>query len=161
MTEPPATPRPPDDPYAAPGPGAPERPAPPYGAPYGVPSGVSPSGRPRNGLGTAALVLGIIALIGFWTVILGIVLGLLALVFGIIGRKRANRREATNGGVALAGAIIGAIALAGGIAIIAAGAAFFVNHKSDIQKYRDCLRSAQTSQQQQDCADQFGQDIRH
>ena len=112
-------------------------------------------------MGVAALILGIVALLGFWTIILGIVLGLLALIFGIIGRKRATRREATNGGVALAGAILGGIALAASVLFLALVGAFFVNHKSDIQKFRDCVNSAQTDQQRQDCANKFNQDIRN
>src|SRR5438045_1694313 len=69
-----------------PGPTAPQAYAqPPYG--YAV------QPRPKNGFGTAALVLGIIGLVLFWTIVLGVVLGVLALVFGILGHKRANRGE--------------------------------------------------------------------
>lgn len=130
MTEPPAQ-QPPDEPYATPSgplgdtgqPGPPAgygnppagygTPPPGYGTPpqgYGAPYGGGAYGGavpPRNGLGTAALILGIIAIPGILTVVLGILLGLLALIFGIIGRKRYSRREATNGGAALAGAILG------------------------------------------------------
>ena len=45
----------------------------------------------RNGLGTAALVLGILALVTCWTVIGGVVLGVLAVIFGFIGRGRVKR----------------------------------------------------------------------
>ena len=38
----------------------------------------APLRRPRNGLGIAALVLGLLALVLCWTIIGGIVLGLLA-----------------------------------------------------------------------------------
>src|SRR4051812_32895976 len=86
-----------------------------------TPSGYAGYAPARNGFGTAALVLGIVGLILFWTIILGVILGVLAIVFGVLGRKRASRREATNGGVALAGAILGGVALAGSIALIAAG----------------------------------------
>jgi hypothetical protein len=143
--EPPSRPPPTDQPGVyAPAPGS------------GYPGYAPP---PKNGLGTAALVLGIVGLVLFWTVVLGFVLGVLALVFGIIGRKRANRREATNGGMALAGAILGGLAVAGTVAIIAAGAAFFEHNKTAFQKYRDCVNSAQTQQQRQDCADTFSRSI--
>ncbi|UNO41599.1 DUF4190 domain-containing protein [Streptomyces sp. MST-110588] len=68
----------------------------------------------RNGLGTAALVLGLIgALSGliplfFW---LAGLLGLLALIFGLVGRGRAKRGEATNKGMATAGALLGLASL--------------------------------------------------
>ncbi|MEU3188003.1 DUF4190 domain-containing protein [Streptomyces sp. NPDC006923] len=64
---------------------------------------------PSNGMGIAAMVLGIIAVAVFCLWGLGVILGVLALIFGIIGRRRARRGQATNGGMALAGIILGAI----------------------------------------------------
>lgn len=66
---------------------------------------------PANGMGVASLVLGIISVVTFCMCGLGIVLGLLALIFGLIGRGRATRGEADNGGVALAGIILGSVGL--------------------------------------------------
>ncbi len=154
------------DPYASPDPNAapsaaPPSAAPPAGAPpyapyapgYGVPQTAN------NGLGTAALVLGIIGLVLFWTVFVGFICGLLGLIFGIIGRKRATRHEATNGGAALAGAITGGLALLGSIAIIAAGAAFFEHNKKAFDNYRQCVNHAQSQQQLQQCADEFDRNV--
>lgn len=67
--------------------------------------------QPANGLGIASLVLGIIAVAGFCMYGLGIILGVLALIFGLIGRGRAKRGEADNGGIALAGIILGSIGI--------------------------------------------------
>ncbi|MFF1961691.1 DUF4190 domain-containing protein [Streptomyces sp. NPDC058220] len=64
---------------------------------------------PANGMGITAMVLGIISVVIFCIWGVGIILGVLALIFGIIGRRRAQRGEATNGGMALAGIILGAI----------------------------------------------------
>ncbi|MBT2491824.1 DUF4190 domain-containing protein [Streptomyces sp. ISL-96] len=78
------------------------------------PQGPTPAAQARNGLGTAALILGIIgALSGlipflFW---LAGILGVIALIMGLAGRGRAKRGGATNKGVALAGAILGLISL--------------------------------------------------
>ncbi|MGW4159381.1 DUF4190 domain-containing protein [Streptomyces sp. NPDC004788] len=64
----------------------------------------------RNGLGTAALILGIIGTLSgliplfFW---LAGVLGLIALILGLVGKGRVKRGEADNKGVALTGAILG------------------------------------------------------
>src|SRR3954469_8670145 len=153
-------------PHAEGGPGAsPYGTPPPYGAPPGQPAPYAsdpygrPAGPPRNGMGTAALILGIVAIPGILTVVLGILLGLLALIFGIIGRKRYSRREATNGGAAMAGAILGGFALAVSIILVAVGATFFAKHKSDIEKLRDCINNAQTQQQRQACQDQFQRDV--
>ncbi|MEU8705922.1 DUF4352 domain-containing protein [Streptomyces sp. NPDC048565] len=68
----------------------------------------------RNGLGTAALVLGIIGtvsgLIPFFFWLAGI-LGLIALILGLAGRGRAKRGEATNKGVTTFGAALGLVSL--------------------------------------------------
>lgn len=55
-----------------------------------------------NGMATAALVCGIVALVLFWTVWLGLILGVLAVVFGALGRTKAaqgapNKAQATAG----------------------------------------------------------------
>src|ERR1700722_4273019 len=73
----------------------------------------------RNGVGTAALVLGILAIVLSWTVLGGIVLGVLAVIFGIVGRGRANRGEATNRGSATAGIVTGVIGVVLAGALIA------------------------------------------
>ncbi|MEV6155011.1 hypothetical protein AB0L53_32180 [Nonomuraea sp. NPDC052129] len=68
-----------------------------------------------NGLGVAALVIGIIgALVGLIPVLFFIAgtLGLLAVIFGFVGRARAGRGAAANGGTALSGAILGLISMA-------------------------------------------------
>ncbi|MET9955691.1 DUF4190 domain-containing protein [Streptomyces sp. NPDC006339] len=85
-------------------PAAPGYPA--YGSGYGQPGWQQ---TPANGMGTAAMVLGIIAVAGFCFYGLGAVLGILALIFGIIGLKKANRGEATNRGMAIAGIVLGAV----------------------------------------------------
>jgi hypothetical protein len=66
---------------------------------------------PRNGLGIAALVVAILGLVFCWTVIGGVVLGVVAVIIGIIGRGRAKRGQATNGGVAIAGVLLGVLAV--------------------------------------------------
>ncbi|MEU6588100.1 hypothetical protein ABZ923_02510 [Streptomyces sp. NPDC046881] len=101
-------------PYGYPGtmpaygyPGPQQTPYTPYpaGTGYGWPGMQMP---PSNGMGTASLVLGIISAVGFLMWPVALVLGILALIFGGIGRGKAGRGEATNPGVALAGIICGA-----------------------------------------------------
>lgn len=90
--------------------GYPGQPQPPYGGPYPAPNGYGWPGMqpaPSDGMGTASLVLGILASIGFLLWPVALVLGVLAIIFGAIGRGKANRGEATNPGVALAGLICG------------------------------------------------------
>ncbi|GAA0691447.1 DUF4190 domain-containing protein [Streptomyces thermocarboxydus] len=112
------------DPFAPPAAGAAVPPPPvgpegpgqvPYGYPHAGYAGGAPVGwggvppLPSNGIGVASLVLGIIAAAAFCLWPVAIVLGVLAVIFGAIGRGKANRGEATNGGQALAGVICGAV----------------------------------------------------
>ncbi|MFD6434085.1 DUF4190 domain-containing protein [Streptomyces venezuelae] len=73
---------------------------------------------PANGMGVSALVLGIIAAVGFCLWPLAIVLGILAVIFGAVGRGKARRGEATNGGQALAGIICGAAGIVLSVALL-------------------------------------------
>jgi len=72
----------------------------------------------KNGAGIAALVVAIAGIVTALSVIGGVGLGLAAVVLGIIGRGRAKRGEADNGGVALAGIVLGALAVIAGIGCI-------------------------------------------
>jgi hypothetical protein len=65
----------------------------------------------NNRLGNAALVLGILSVVLCWTVGVGLLFGVLGVVFGRIGRGRAERGEATNGRAARAGAVVGGIGI--------------------------------------------------
>ncbi|MGI9579055.1 MAG: hypothetical protein ACR2OH_12710, partial [Microthrixaceae bacterium] len=56
----------------------------PAAVPYGAPMPVQ-----SNGLAIAAMVLGIVALVTMFCYGLGLILGILAVVFGVLGRKRA------------------------------------------------------------------------
>ncbi|MFF9201268.1 hypothetical protein ACF1AE_05475 [Streptomyces sp. NPDC014986] len=126
-------PVPPPDPFASPVGGGPVPPPPvgpegpgqvPYGYPggyaaapaqgyYGGWSGMTPA--PSNGPGVTALVLGIISAAVFCVWPLAVLLGVLAMIFGGVGRARAGRGEATNAGQALAGIICGAVGSALGV----------------------------------------------
>ncbi|MFG3135864.1 DUF4190 domain-containing protein [Streptomyces sp. NPDC048211] len=87
---------------------------------------------PANGMGTAAMVLGILAICLFCVYgIPSLVLGALALIFGIIGRKRVARGEADNSGQALAGVILGSIGIAIGIIIIGGLIWLFATHADE------------------------------
>ncbi len=102
---PPSDPQPDPQPVPPP-PGGPAMPPPPPGVPaYGAPA-VSVGAPPSNGLGTAALIMGILQFF-----CLGTIGSILAVVFGKIGMNKAARGEATNGGVAKAGFWLGIVGL--------------------------------------------------
>lgn len=132
----------PQDPYAPPpGPGG--------GAPLGTPEsgwsgqaerayGTPPAAAPRNGLGIAALVLGILGFLTSWIAVGGL-LGLAALGLGIAGLRRANRREATNRGMAITGIVLGALSVLIGLLVTIGVASFFNNGGRELT---DCLADA-------------------
>ncbi|MBV9099857.1 MAG: DUF4190 domain-containing protein [Candidatus Dormibacteraeota bacterium] len=96
---------------------------PPAGPPHGPPpSSYSPyppqqqwsPAAPKNGIATAAGVLGIISIFIF-----GLILGILAIIFGSIGLRNANRMGGLGRGMALTGIVCGIIGLVAWIVIIA------------------------------------------
>jgi len=65
-------------------------------------------------MGLAALVVAVISLVIAWVPFLGLLGGLgglVAVVLGAVALGRANRGEATNRGTAIAGIVIGVIAI--------------------------------------------------
>lgn len=141
----------PQDPFASPG-GEPAGPPPPaYGQPqFGMPP--VPAGN-RNGLGTAALVLGILSLVT-WFLFIGGLFGIVAVVLGFLGRSRAKRREASNGGMALAGIVTGAVGILLTVLVIVGVAALFST--GEFSNLTDCLEDAAGDPEAvEDCRKQF------
>jgi hypothetical protein len=130
-----------------------------YGAPYGYPPPPypghppAPSG-PKNGLGTAALVTAVAGLLTALSVIGGVALGIVAVVLGLLGHGRVKRREADNGGIALAGIVLGALAVIAGIACTFIYLSIWRTVGGD--DYLDCMtRSGSDTTLQQECMDRF------
>ncbi|MFC9111917.1 MULTISPECIES: DUF4190 domain-containing protein [Streptomyces] len=115
------------------------------------------SGERRNGFGIAALVLGIVGALLFWTAIGGIVLGVLALIFGVLGFRRSRRGVATNGTMSVIGAVLGALALVVSSVLLAMGVA--VINSDEFKNYQDCIEHANSQSDRQDCARDFDQEV--
>lgn len=96
-----------------------------------------------NGSAVAAMIMGIIALIFFWAPIVPIILGVLALVFGIKGLNQSNTLPLNKGkGMGISGIVCGSIALIIGIfytiiwiAAIAVVANEYDTYKDEYNKY--------------------------
>lgn len=112
---PPPPPPPPDD-YPPPPPGGPPQ----YqqGQQWGGAGGVTPT----NALAIAALVVGILSLPAIFTVIFGVILGIAAIVLGVMGVKKARDLQGSGRGLAIGGIVTGTIGLVGSLLIVAAGA---------------------------------------
>jgi hypothetical protein len=72
----------------------------------------------RNGMGTPALVLGVLAAGTCWTGWAGVVLGLFGAAAGYLGARRAWRGLATDGAASLGGLTLGVIGLVVGVVIV-------------------------------------------
>lgn len=135
----------------APGPypGAYPPPPMPYGEYY--PGAPMP---PRNGLGVTALVLAVIALVASCSVVGGLVLGIAAIIIGFLGRGRVTRGEANNGGIALTGIILGALAVIVSLAFIALYSNVFNEYGG--RDLVSCVQSANGDNDKvQQCMDEF------
>ena len=141
----------PPPPVAPGGPGVPPGAAPGYGYPgygqgYGWPG--MPMA-PQNGMGTASMVLGILAcaLFCFYGVV-SVVLGILAVVFGVKGRRKAEQGLANNHGQAQAGFVMGIIGIILGVVVItliAIGITAAINEDLDDDPYYGAARPAPVS----------------
>lgn len=122
-----------------------------YATPYGpVPP---PAVGPRNGFGITALVCGLIgALFGLviYLFALTAILGIVALVFGILGVGRARRGEATNIGVAIAGTVLGLVACVASVFGVVAVAHHVSHGVNKIGNYFDCVSNIPSGDPQYD-----------
>jgi hypothetical protein len=168
QTPPPAAPQHPAAGGYPPPPPYPQYPYPPgqYPGGYGYPppppqpySGYTPPPTgPKNGLGIASLIIAIIGLVTSASVVLGIILGIVAVAIGFAARGLVKRGEANNGGVAIAGIVLGFLAIVAGLVFIPIWIGLFNSFGGG--SYVDCLKKAgQDRTAQQQCADQFRQHV--
>jgi Domain of unknown function (DUF4190) len=126
------------------------------------PGGYQTAPRRRNGMGTAALVLGVLALVLVLLLIfspLGAFLGLLAVIFGIVGIVRANRREADNRGQAVAGLVTGGLALLFGIWFTISVGVWFSTHVNDFNRFGQCIDDATGQAAREECARELSRNL--
>jgi hypothetical protein len=131
----------------------------PHPSGYPLPShGSAAPVAPKNGLGIAALVLAVAGLLSVATVLIPIVLGTVAVVIGVLGRGRAKRGIADNGEVAIAGIVLGALAVVVGLVFIAIWATVWKDVRGG--DYIDCIQKAGNNQvAERRCADQFRRSV--
>lgn len=82
----------------------------------GVSNGLNKYGHYSLFFGILSLVASVLVFVGFGLPWLNLVLGVVGVFFGVRGFRAGQRRLATNGGAALAGAIIGGLGVLGTIA---------------------------------------------
>ena len=102
--------------------------------PPGTPVAGGP-GQGTNGLAVAGMICGILGLVLFWTIWLGIILGVLGIIFGAIGQSRAKTMGGTGRGMAMAGLICGAIAVVAAIIFVV----FIASQVNDVENILEQL----------------------
>lgn len=124
------------------------------GSQYGAPSGYGRS--PSNGLGIAALVFGILALLFAWIPyvnIVSMVLAVVGIVVGILALRKVKRGEATNRKMSLAGIALSVVALVLSLVITIAVTAFI---GQNIDQIADCTNPNLSAEEQQACLEELG-----
>ncbi len=121
--------------------------APPYGNP--------PARTLPNGMAVASLVLGILGLV-LAVVVVGGVLGLVAVILGAVALGKIKRGEAGGRGMAIAGIVTGGLAMLLAGLLLAAGAVFFARNAEEFSNLADCVAAADNDQAEIDaCQEEF------
>ncbi|MGW5386615.1 DUF4190 domain-containing protein [Nocardia sp. NPDC003963] len=112
----------------------------------------------RKGMAIAALVLGILGILSFWTIVGGILFGLIAVILGLIALVKANRGTGGGGIMAAIGLVLGVLSLIGGIVIAIVG--WGIWEESGGRDFYDCVSKANGDQTAiSQCEDEFKQRI--
>src|SRR6266542_4056500 len=107
---------------------------------------------PRNGAGVAALAIGLVALTLVLTVMLfpvGGLLGVVAMLLGMVGIGRTARWRAFNRGQAVAGLLLGALRLDGSVS----------QRAGDLARLDRCLFTSGSSRAAAGCAASFARRV--
>ena len=96
--------------------------------------------RGGSGLAVAALVVGVLALVTCWTVIGGVVFGLVAIVLGLLALSKARKGLAGGRGMAIGGIVTGALGLVLAGALFAFGLSLLTSDPA--KQLRECVERA-------------------
>ncbi|MEU9710328.1 DUF4190 domain-containing protein [Streptomyces sp. NPDC047967] len=127
----------------------------PYSAPPAAghdPYGGQPPAR-TNGFAVAALVLGLLACLFFWTVVGGLLLGLLAVVFGVIAALRTRQGRAPRRVMAIVGAAFGALGLIGSVIVLVVAVSVF--DSQEFKDFENCVERANGQAAEDRCMEDF------
>ncbi|WP_241192736.1 DUF4190 domain-containing protein [Streptomyces sp. ADI96-02] len=117
----------------------------------------SPEPARTNGFAVTALVLGLLACLFFWTVVGGLLLGLLAAVFGILAVLRTRGGRAPRRVMAIVGASLGVLGLLGSALVLVVGLS--VLDSESYSGFEDCMRDAGSRSAEDRCAEDFADSL--
>jgi membrane-bound ClpP family serine protease len=118
--------------------------------------------RPKNGLGVAALVLGVASLVAVASFLLfpvALVGGVVGTVIGIIALIRLERGEGTNRGQAIAGLTCSAIALILAVVLAVRVGTWMADNRTPLARLESCLTKANDKPEVGDCFAKFATEI--
>lgn len=118
--------------------------------------------RPRNGLGIAALVIGVASLVAaasFTLFPLALVSGLLGLILGLVALIRGRRRGATNPGQATAGVICSVLALLIAIDLGVHVGTWAARNTGVFTRFDKCIAKAGNRTEVSSCIARFANDV--
>ena len=127
--------------------------------PYAPPS----AARPGNGMGVAALVVGVaslVAAVSFVLFPLALPGGLLAAILGTVAVSRGRARGATSHGQAIAGIVCGILALVVAVVFAVRFGTFVANNTSVFTSFDNCIAKAGDRTAVSNCIAQFANDVR-
>ena len=126
---------------------------------YVPPGGGAPARPLPTGMAVASLVLGVLGILTAFFLIGGL-LGLIALILGLVALGKIKRGEAGGRGMAIAGIVTGAIALLLSIIVVVSVGAFFAENKDKFSNLAECVEAAGDDQAAvQACEDDFARSI--
>jgi hypothetical protein len=124
---------------------------------------LSPAIRSKNGLGTAALVLGVaslVAALSFVLLPLGLLGGFAAVAIGVAALTRGRAGGTANPGQAAAGLVCGILALAVGIAFSVRAGTFVADNTGVFTSFSNCIAKAGNRSELANCIARFAKSVR-
>jgi hypothetical protein len=124
---------------------------------------MSPSVRSKNGLGTAALVLGVASLVAALSFVLlppGLLGGIVAVAIGVAALTRGRAGGTANPGQATAGLICGILAVAVSIAFSMRVGTFVAGNTSVFTSFSHCITTAGNHSEVAHCIARFARSVR-
>lgn len=119
--------------------------------------------QPKNGMGIAALVLGVaslVAAVSFVLFPLALLGGLVAVILGLIALTRSRTKGATNSGQAAAGLICGILALAVAIVFSVRVGTFVARNTNVFTTFDKCIAQATNRSEVSKCIATLADKIR-
>jgi hypothetical protein len=116
----------------------------------------------RNGMGTAALVVGVVGIVLAALLIffpLAFVLGIAAVILGSVALRRIARGEATNRSHAITGLTCGLVAVVFSLYLGVRLSAFVIDNGDDFRRFWACITSAPTTAEQNACGRELARSL--